>query len=117
MMLYRFGLRSVPPCPDCWEDGQCSMNCGPRVEETKMDTTDIAAAALKDSCRGPCSCKRGTRDGKPSRKCPKCQGTGTLTACKDCGGTGWNPLIQKMCQRCEGKGYRQNERENREAPL
>ncbi len=29
--LDRFGIRSVPPCSDCWEDGQCSMNCGPCV--------------------------------------------------------------------------------------
>ena len=26
-MNYSFGIRSVPPCSDCWEDGQCSMNC------------------------------------------------------------------------------------------
>jgi hypothetical protein len=24
-----FGIRSIPPCGDCWEDGTCSMNCGP----------------------------------------------------------------------------------------
>lgn len=24
-----FGIRSVPPCEDCWENGHCSMNCGP----------------------------------------------------------------------------------------
>ena len=30
-MNYSFGIRSVPPCSDCWEDGQCSMNCGPSV--------------------------------------------------------------------------------------
>lgn len=28
-----FGIRSVPPCADCWEDGQCSMNCGPSLEK------------------------------------------------------------------------------------
>lgn len=27
-----FGIRSVPPCEDCWEDGHCSMNCGPAVK-------------------------------------------------------------------------------------
>lgn len=27
--LFEFGIRSVPPCEDCWENGQCSMNCGP----------------------------------------------------------------------------------------
>jgi hypothetical protein len=32
ILVYRFGIRSVPPCPDCWEDGQCSMNCGPAVK-------------------------------------------------------------------------------------
>lgn len=29
MFNYRFGVRSVPPCGDCDEDGQCLMNCGP----------------------------------------------------------------------------------------
>lgn len=31
MFDYRFGIRSIPPCSDCWEDGQCSMNCGPCI--------------------------------------------------------------------------------------
>jgi hypothetical protein len=26
-----FGIRSNPPCGDCWENGHCSMNCGPAV--------------------------------------------------------------------------------------
>ena len=26
-----FGIRSNPPCGDCWPDGHCSMNCGPAV--------------------------------------------------------------------------------------
>ena len=41
MYLYRFGIRSVPPCDDCWEDGVCSMNCGPAKqkgdEDVKLD--------------------------------------------------------------------------------
>lgn len=27
-----FGIRSVPPCGDCWPDGHCAMNCGPAVK-------------------------------------------------------------------------------------
>lgn len=27
-----FGVRSVPPCEDCWENGHCSMNCGPAAK-------------------------------------------------------------------------------------
>lgn len=27
-----FGVRSVPPCGDCYDDGHCSMNCGPRSD-------------------------------------------------------------------------------------
>lgn len=30
-----FGIRSVPPCEDCWENGHCSMNCGPTVKIEK----------------------------------------------------------------------------------
>lgn len=36
IMLDRFGIRSVPPCRDCWEDGQCSMNCGPKVNSATV---------------------------------------------------------------------------------
>lgn len=28
-----FGIRSVPPCEDCWEDGHCSMNCGSDIKK------------------------------------------------------------------------------------
>lgn len=38
-MVDCFGIRSVPPCADCWEDGQCSMNCGPRVDPTGSAAT------------------------------------------------------------------------------
>lgn len=29
LFLYDFGIRSVPPCGDCDEDGHCTMNCSP----------------------------------------------------------------------------------------
>ena len=32
MTGYDFGIRSIPPCSDCWEDGHCSMNCGPAAK-------------------------------------------------------------------------------------
>lgn len=32
-----FGVRSVPPCGDCYDDGHCSMNCGPKVNATFVD--------------------------------------------------------------------------------
>lgn len=32
MTGYDFGIRSIPPCSDCWEDGHCSMNCGPATK-------------------------------------------------------------------------------------
>lgn len=33
-----FGVRSVPPCGDCYDDdGHCSMNCGRRVIATFVD--------------------------------------------------------------------------------
>lgn len=28
--LESFGIRSVPPCRDCHDDGTCAMNCSPR---------------------------------------------------------------------------------------
>ena len=38
--ILEFGIRSVPPCSDCWENGQCSMNCGPsvRIENGRLGT-------------------------------------------------------------------------------
>lgn len=32
-----FGIRSIPPCGDCYEDGHCSMNCGRAIEKEKAD--------------------------------------------------------------------------------
>jgi hypothetical protein len=71
-----------------------------------MDATDIAAAALKPDGRGPCNCRKATKNAKPHSKCPKCRGTGTLTACEDCGGSGWNAKKQGVCSLCQGHGYR-----------
>jgi hypothetical protein len=34
MIVTHFGIRRVPPCPDCWDDGECSMNCGPMMADT-----------------------------------------------------------------------------------
>lgn len=70
-----------------------------------MDTSDIAAAALKPDGRGRCSCARHTKSHNPDRRCPKCHGTGMLTACLTCGGSGWNPKANKMCQNCQGCGF------------
>lgn len=36
MYGYDFGVRSVPPCIDCW-DGHCTMNCGPTLAESKQE--------------------------------------------------------------------------------
>jgi DnaJ-class molecular chaperone len=72
---------------------------------TPMDTSDIAAAALKPDGVGVCNCSRHTDKRKPMRRCPKCHGSGKLTACLDCEGSGWKPAINAACQKCEGKGY------------
>jgi hypothetical protein len=32
MRFDSFGIRQIPSCGDCYEDGQCSMNCGPRID-------------------------------------------------------------------------------------
>jgi hypothetical protein len=70
-----------------------------------MDTTDIAAAALKTDGKGPCNCKHRTNDRKPHPACPKCHGHGILTACLRCGGAGWEAAENKICPKCEGKGH------------
>jgi DnaJ-class molecular chaperone len=72
---------------------------------TPMDTSDIAAAALKPDGVGVCNCSRHTNKRKPIRSCPKCHGTGKLTACLDCEGSGWKPAINAACPKCAGKGY------------
>ena len=28
-----FGIRSIPPCGDCDNDGECTMNCGPAYRD------------------------------------------------------------------------------------
>lgn len=35
-----FGARSVPPCGDCYDDGHCSMNCGPAAPVVKTFFVD-----------------------------------------------------------------------------
>lgn len=70
-----------------------------------MDTTDIAAAALKADGRGRCHCAKNTKDAKPHRACPKCHGRGILTACLDCEGSGWKAAANEVCSKCQGNGH------------
>lgn len=76
-----------------------------------MDTSDIAAAALKADGRGTCSCYRHTKNAKPHRSCPKCAGKGIVAACQNCGASGWNPAAGAACTFCEGRGYHLPRRE------
>jgi hypothetical protein len=71
-----------------------------------MDNSDLAAAALKPDLRAKCNCRKQTKMGKPNKMCPKCHGTGTVTACKDCSGSGWDGKKQCLCVGCSGKGWR-----------
>ena len=70
-----------------------------------IETTYIAAAALKEDGVGPCNCKHHTKGGKPRKQCSMCHGTGKLKACLTCEGTGWNPTTNKACPKCQGNGY------------
>lgn len=71
-----------------------------------METSDIAAAALQPDRKGKCGCSRTTKNLKPSPKCPKCKGKGIVEACETCGGSGWNPRTNHLCNFCNGNGYR-----------
>jgi hypothetical protein len=70
-----------------------------------MDNSDLAAAALRPDHTGKCNCSRNTKLGKPSKTCKKCKGTGRVTACADCEGSGWNKNSNSMCRKCVGCGY------------
>ena len=35
-VLDSFGIRSVPPCGDCHDDGTCAMNCGPAIKSESL---------------------------------------------------------------------------------
>jgi hypothetical protein len=76
--VMEFGIRRVPPCSDCWENGQCSMNCGPRVETTdepnlhapdrryaadcrRQSMIEDVARALCDACYGDGAWERISR--------------------------------------------------------
>ena len=70
-----------------------------------MDNSDIAAAALQPGKIGKCSCSRHTKNAKPNKGCKKCKGTGKVTACAECEGSGWSAPLNRMCGRCQGAGY------------
>lgn len=42
---YDFGVRSRPPCTDCW-DGHCTMNCGPVIGPLAAQLAGGAASAI-----------------------------------------------------------------------
>jgi DnaJ-class molecular chaperone len=81
------------------------MDCGVQL----MDTSDIAAAALHPDGRGKCNCSRETKTRKPNPRCVKCNGSGIVTACEDCEGSGWKANQNKICPRCQGRGYMSGE--------
>ncbi len=56
MNLPDFGIRAVPPCGDCHEDGHCSMNCSPRIESLPWQT---AKARSEIVCRPSTSRQTG----------------------------------------------------------
>lgn len=63
MRLDDFGIRSMPPCGDCYEDGHCSMNCSRTIhfeECAKCDGTGILPAIARLIRRGPCDGCNGT---------------------------------------------------------
>jgi DnaJ-class molecular chaperone len=71
-----------------------------------MDISDIAAAALKPEGIGVCNCSHYNDKRKPNPRCPKCHGSGKLTACLACEGSGWMATANTVCPQCQGNGYR-----------
>jgi len=67
-----------------------------------MDTSDIAAAAIRPNRTGRCNCATGKKRPKP--KCPKCKGTGKITVCENCEGAGWDIKNNRGCLRCQSTG-------------
>jgi hypothetical protein len=52
MRLDSFGVRSMPPCADCYDDGHCSMNCGPAIKHESLPR-QTAKAFSEIVCRLP----------------------------------------------------------------
>lgn len=48
--MYDFGIRTVPPCGDCYDDGHCSMNCGPKV--LRLESLPLAEKVSPAACMG-----------------------------------------------------------------
>lgn len=44
---YDFGVRSIPPCSDCDENGHCRMNCGPSVKPVNENAPILTSTLLQ----------------------------------------------------------------------
>lgn len=42
------GIRSIPPCGDCDEDGTCNMNCGPVLERELHENVKLDGAGKRN---------------------------------------------------------------------
>ena len=43
-----FGIRREPPCGDCWDDGECSMNCGPEIPKVAAQSSEVGVESLAE---------------------------------------------------------------------
>lgn len=74
LMDYDFGIRRIPPCKDCWDDGHCSMNCAPRKENKPCGMSSPSSGesqSVQSDCGSPSSRARLTTNSRRSI-CPVC---------------------------------------------
>lgn len=75
--MHDFGIRLVPPCSDCYEDGHCSMNCSaPNALWRAMDQHQAKIEEINESL------PRQTAKARSEIVCHCCLGLSP----KECGG-------------------------------
>jgi len=68
MMEYDFGIRSVPPCDDCDENGHCTMNCSPPSFGKALDATVDQVLQHKPKATTDAQKKRKRKARKAARR-------------------------------------------------
>ena len=105
-------------CRDCDEGyvecGECGGNYYWNCEECSEGWVECEECGgdgqqLCDDCDGTGSVDCSMCENEGTNDCEVCGGTGSLTECLDCGGTGWengvaNEAQDNECEECDGEG-------------